>query len=299
MFADYHGDIINSSIHLYSPAGEAIQSTVPEWEKPGTSHAANGVHVAFLKRRPVYAKMQYDQLRRLGVPVLFGQKVASVREEADRVIVKTTKGEEFIGDVCVGAVGIGGAIEGFDAGPEVGVQDSGYAVARVAFHRDAIKPGSPASTLLLKPGQRPEFRTYVAEDVHVIIMLCQDWQGWLFTHRSNSTSEESWQNLVDPAELITEVAKSSKVWDPAVIDFLRQTPTKVVDWKLRWRDSAEQWTSDGGRLVRLGDAAHAFFPTAGNGAVTSLEDGASLAECLRIGGKRNVTWATKVHNKLR
>lgn len=72
-----------------------------------------------------------------------------------------------------------------------------------------------------------------------------------------------------------------------------------MDWNLRWRDGSYQWASDGGRLIRVGDAAHAFFPTAGNGAVQALEDAISLGECLRIGGKNNVQWATKVHNKLR
>lgn len=73
----------------------------------------------------------------------------------------------------------------------------------------------------------------------------------------------------------------------------------MVDWQLKMRDSSYQWTSEGGRLVRIGDAAHTYLPTAGNGAVQALEDGTSLAECLRLAGKGNIGWATKVHNKLR
>ena len=84
-----------------------------------------------------------------------------------------------------------------------------------------------------------------------------------------------------------------------MLDFVRSAPTGIVDWKLRWRDGTEQWTSESGRLVRIGDSAHAFFPTAGNGAVQGLEDAVSLAECLRIAGKKGLTQATKVHNKLR
>jgi 2-polyprenyl-6-methoxyphenol hydroxylase-like FAD-dependent oxidoreductase len=84
-----------------------------------------------------------------------------------------------------------------------------------------------------------------------------------------------------------------------VLDFVRSAKTDIVDWKLRWRDGSPQWTSEQGRLVRLGDAAHAFFPTAGNGAVQALEDALSLAECVRIAGKANAAQATKVHNRLR
>lgn len=84
-----------------------------------------------------------------------------------------------------------------------------------------------------------------------------------------------------------------------MIDFIRSAPVGIVDWKLRLRDGTPQWASNGGRLIRIGDAAHTFLPTAGNGAVQGLEDAISLAECLRIGGKEGVAEATKVHNKLR
>ena len=93
--------------------------------------------------------------------------------------------------------------------------------------------------------------------------------------------------------------KAANDWDPAVLDFVKQTPTGVVDYKLMWRDGNPQWTSDSGRVVALGDAAHAFLPTSGNGAVQALEDAISLGECLRHGGKESIGWATKVHNKLR
>ena len=117
--------------------------------------------------------------------------------------------------------------------------------------------------------------------------------------QNEGTGSESWGELHKPEALLPYLYNASKEWDPAVIDFLKQTPTDVVDWSLRLRDSSYQWTSEGGRLVRLGDAAHTFLPTSGNGAVQALEDGMSLAECLRIGGKDNVDWSTKVHNKLR
>jgi hypothetical protein len=80
---------------------------------------------------------------------------------------------------------------------------------------------------------------------------------------------------------------------------MRRIPGQVVDWGLRWRDPTEQWTSAGGRIITLGDAAHTFLPTAGNGAVQACEDAVSLAECLRQGGKHDAPWATRVHNKLR
>lgn len=299
MFDDYHKCVYDCTIHVYTPSGVAIKSTIPEWKRPGTIHSAPEVDISFLSRRPVYAEMQLNQLQRLGVRIRFGEKVVSVREAIDRVVVKMANGEELSGDVCIGANGIGSKIEGFNTGADVAVQDSGYAVARVAYPRDVIKQGSPAASLLKNVEKQPQFRTYVSDDVHVILFLTKDYVAWCFTHPSGDQAKESWYNLQDADALITELEKPNTNWDPAVIDFLRQTPVKVVDWKLKWRDGTKQWTSDGGRLLRLGDAAHAFFPTAGNGAVQALEDGVSIGECLRLGGKENVQTATKVHNELR
>ena len=65
------------------------------------------------------------------------------------------------------------------------------------------------------------------------------------------------------------------------------------------RDPQEQWTSSGGRIVQVGDSAHSLLPTSGNGATQAMEDGFSIATCLQLGGKSNIPWATRVHNKLR
>ncbi|KAJ9605889.1 hypothetical protein H2200_009738 [Cladophialophora chaetospira] len=299
MHADYHQCVYNCSTSVYTPSGLRIHSQMPEWKRPGVVSAAPDVDISFLKRRPVYAQMQLDQVKRLGIPVHWGENVVSVQEKDDVVTVTTASGKHFTGHLCIGANGIGSSVPGFVAGPEIAVQDSGYAVARVAYPRAAIKDGSPASTLLEGIDARPEFRVYVGKDIHLILFLTVDWVAFAFTHPDYDHAQESWSNLKDPSDLIPYLEKAGDDWDPAVLDFVRSTPTGVVDWKLRWRDGADQWTSDSGRLVRIGDAAHAFFPTAGNGAVQGLEDAISLAECIRTGGKNGLAQATKVHNKLR
>jgi hypothetical protein len=87
-------------------------------------------------------------------------------------------------------------------------------------------------------------------------------------------------------------------------DILREvvntTPKEnLVDWKILWRDPESQWTSPKGRIIQLGDAAHTFVPSSGNGATQAIEDAMSLASCLEIGGKSNVPIALRVHNLLR
>ena len=90
-------------------------------------------------------------------------------------------------------------------------------------------------------------------------------------------------------------------WDPAIAALVRCSPKGgIVHWPLLWRDLRRDWTSAGGHIVQIGDAAHSFTPTSGNGATQALEDSISLATCLELaGGPRNAPLATKIHNLLR
>jgi 2-polyprenyl-6-methoxyphenol hydroxylase-like FAD-dependent oxidoreductase len=81
---------------------------------------------------------------------------------------------------------------------------------------------------------------------------------------------------------------------------MKKTPKDgIIDWELMWRDPRENWASPQGRVVQVGDSAHTFLPSSGNGATQAMEDAISLATCLQIGGKSNISLATKVHTKLR
>lgn len=76
-------------------------------------------------------------------------------------------------------------------------------------------------------------------------------------------------------------------------------PDQLVDWKLMWRDPQPTSTSPGGLVVQLGDAAHTFLPSSGNGGTQAIEDALSLAACLSKASKENIPDATKVHSLLR
>lgn len=66
-----------------------------------------------------------------------------------------------------------------------------------------------------------------------------------------------------------------------------------------WRDPQPKSTSPSGLVVQLGDAAHTFLPSSGNGGTQAIEDALSLAACISKAGKSNIQDATKVHELLR
>jgi salicylate hydroxylase len=84
---------------------------------------------------------------------------------------------------------------------------------------------------------------------------------------------ESWSAVGDRDEL----AASFAGWDPRVVGLLEQVET-CFWWGLYDRKPLAAWTK--GRLVLLGDAAHAMLPHLGQGANQAIEDGVALAVLL-------------------
>lgn len=135
--------------------------------------------------------------------------------------------------------------------------------------------------------------------MHINFIPTRDFVCYILTHKDNGGSEESWHTSCS-AENVLKVMNEIPDWNTDLLEALSLTPEKgVLDWKLLWRNPQPQWASNGGRVIQLGDAAHSFLPTSGNGATQALEDGLSLATCLRLGGKKGLQLSTKAHVKLR
>ena len=106
--------------------------------------------------------------------------------------------------------------------------------------------------------------------------------------------EEGWQV---PGSL-SDAHKILEGWDPIVHDIIDATPF-LVDWKLVYRDPLPTWVSPKARIALIGDAAHPFLPTSIQGASQAMEDGATLAVCLELAGKKDIPLALRVFEKIR
>ncbi|WP_285728249.1 FAD-dependent monooxygenase [Psychromicrobium xiongbiense] len=62
---------------------------------------------------------------------------------------------------------------------------------------------------------------------------------------------------------------------------LDAAPGPLTGWTTYDMPVVEHWHDGQGRMVLVGDAAHATSPSAGQGAAMSLEDVVILAQCLR------------------
>lgn len=156
--------------------------------------------------------------------------------------------------------------------------------------------------------------------MHAAFWRSEDQMSWFITHEDHGTAEESWNRKLSPEDAL-RITSTVPGWPEVADRVIESTPPGIlVDYKLMWRDPQPRWTSPGGRVVQLGDAAHTFLyvhgmlepyvrnlraytffhrPSSGNGATQAIEDSVSLATCLGLAGKSNIPDATRVHNLLR
>ena len=87
-------------------------------------------------------------------------------------------------------------------------------------------------------------------------------------------TRESWTDRAEIADVLAAYAG----WHPQVFQIIGAADETFV-WALFDRPPLPRWSA--GRATLLGDAGHAMLPFMAQGAAQSVEDGATLAACLR------------------
>ena len=229
----------------------------------------------------------------LHIPIHLGQHVEDYFEDGAQAGIVLKDGRRVCGDVVVGADGVRSKARTRVLGYEDKPKSSGYAVWRAWFDsKDML--ADPRTRDFCAHGDT--FNGWIGPDVHFLFSTIKGGRDccWVLTHRDEHDIKESWSF---PGRL-DDVYKVLEGWDPMCRAIVEKTPS-VVDWKLVYRDPLPTWTSAQGRILLLGDAAHPFLPTSAQGATQAMEDGATLAVCLRRAGKGGVPAALRVHEAIR
>ncbi|OHF01552.1 hypothetical protein CORC01_03042 [Colletotrichum orchidophilum] len=271
-----------------------------EHHLPGVAtHAIWPIRAKPMVSRRDVALMFLGQCRRLSIPVTYNVDIIDYSEDGKgTATAHASDGRKFTGDVVVAADGIASKAYNITLGHPVRAVSTGYCADRVMYSTEHVKD-APALQKALDELERPQLRMYSAPELYIVFLLAKDRLFLGITHEDDGTAVESWSSTIT-TEQIAEAIPDSANWDPEVMEAIRCTPPNtVVRWKLCCRNPQEKWTSDGGHIIQLGDAAHSFIPSSGSGASMALEDGISLPECLRLGGKERIALATRAHQLLR
>ncbi|KAI1452347.1 FAD/NAD(P)-binding domain-containing protein, partial [Annulohypoxylon moriforme] len=302
MLKEYNEVAWDSLLSFQARDGTVVSQAEFEYNRPGVAqHAAYPLRVKTLMSRYHCAQMLYGQCKRLGISVTFGVTAEKYQEDTTKwnATVVTHDGRQLTADVVVAADGIGTKSHGVTLGRPVRAIKTGYIVYRIMYPVECLK-GVPAAEEALRNLERPLLMLLQADKLHAVATISKDHVSvGITTEDDDRTAIESWSSTVSNETALSKLT-DPETWSPLVREIILHAPeNSIVRWSLCFRDPQPKWTSSGGRIVQLGDSAHSFLPTSGNGAVQALEDAASLVECLRLGGKGNEGIATKVHELLR
>ena len=195
--------------------------------------------------------------------VRLGHRCVGIVQTASSVRLHFAHGDSFEADIVIAADGIHSTLQKHVVDPTP-PEYSGVRAYRGLISREKL-PGWPEAVHMVWMGDGKHFIVYPVRGGRLL-----NYVGFVPT---KSETIKSWSAAGDRDEL----AASFDGWDSPIVRLL-QTVDACFWWGLYDRHPLASWTS--GRLVLLGDAAHAMLPHLGQGANQAIEDGVALAVLL-------------------
>ncbi|KAK5046847.1 hypothetical protein LTR84_007201 [Exophiala bonariae] len=228
--------------------------------------------------RRLLLKVLLEKVKETGIEVLWKSKFEGVvREEDNRVVFKVNGSEETAG-ILVGADGIHSNVRKYLC-PDVKPEYTGVLGVLSHIRWDAVKwpyeDYERACTIQGRPGAlvlMPEDR---AGSVIMVAMQI----------RMEEQSRERWDALARDKEWLSQYfRKGYDDWGGtarSIIDAVTSDPNTMYMWPFMRMARLDHWSSLKGRVVIMGDAAHALPPSSGQGINQTLEDVYTFTELLK------------------
>jgi len=211
-----------------------------------------------------------------------GHRCTGLEQNAVAAQLKFANGETAEADIVIAADGIHSTLQKYVVEPKP-PEYSGVRAYRGLIPREKL-PGWREEAHQVWMGDGKHFMVYPVRSSRIL-----NYVGFVPTR---NVTIESWSAVGDRDEL----AASFEGWDPRVVRLLEAVET-CFWWGLYDRKPLESWTK--GRLVLLGDAAHAMLPHLGQGANQAIEDGVALSVLLEGRDPSEVPDIVSQYEKLR
>ncbi|KAG2736609.1 hypothetical protein G9P44_000699 [Scheffersomyces stipitis] len=223
-----------------------------------------------LIHRADYQRILYESAVELGVDYKVNSRISSVDQEA--VTVTLVDGTVHHADFIVGADGIRSKVRDTAVVPE-------EKVLPVKSSNCAYRATIPKEVMLADPEV-----AYLMSDVnsncwigyrrHVMAYPIRN--GELYNMVLCHPGEATVGVWNEPGNL-EEMRNHYKNFDPVVVKLLSKVQS-VLKWVLADLPTLPRFVSESGKVVLIGDAAHAMLPYLAQGAAQAIEDGATLAD---------------------
>jgi 2-polyprenyl-6-methoxyphenol hydroxylase-like FAD-dependent oxidoreductase len=202
------------------------------------------------------------QLDALGVPVRLGTTVQALQQDGAAVQVSFSDGGTAAFDLVVGADGIRSGLRAL-LWPEVQPAYSGFGVWRSVHRRP---PALVDKIMMMGLGKRLGIMPISQERLYIFGTVALPRGTWFDPARWPETMRASFAEFGGPVRpFLDEISADSEVLYTAVEEVVMPLP---------WHQ---------GRVVLIGDAAHASTPFMGQGGALAVQDAVVLARLLEGG----------------
>jgi FAD-dependent urate hydroxylase len=229
--------------------------------------AADGAVSISIRRADLFRALR-DEARRRGIRIVDGRRLTGFDQSGGSVVARFDDGSAAEGDVLVGADGVRSATRRLldPAAPAARyvplLNTGGYA--------EGVRADTAPGDFAMSFGRRAFFGSTVAPDGRV-------WWFANWPQRTEPTRDELTAH--DDGRMRRLLADAFADDVPGAAALVAATPAPLSAWATYDLPRVRTWHR--GRVVLVGDAAHAVAPSSGQGASMAIEDGIALARCLR------------------
>jgi 2-polyprenyl-6-methoxyphenol hydroxylase-like FAD-dependent oxidoreductase len=259
--------------NLVRPVGAPMTGIVmQDWKGRRLAEFGNPPGVPpmqFFYRRDLY-QMLFQEAGRRGIRIEHGKRLVSTAETADGVTARFDDGTDASGDILIGADGIRSTVRRLI---DASAPDPSY-TGLISFGARVASPGVPSTEgkMLMSFGKHAFFGYQVLDDASAIWFVNLPHAEPLSVAQARQTPASEWLALLAAkfAEDQTSAARLIGRTDPCdllIVGSMENMP-RVPAWSR-------------GRMVLVGDSAHAPSSSSGQGASLAIESAIDLARCLR------------------
>ncbi len=224
-------------------------------------------------RRAVFHRLLLDEAGSRGITIAYGRRLTAIDDSGDAVVARFDDGTTTCGDMLVAADGVKSRVRELVLPRHARPQYTGMIGIGGFVARGAADPDDPgdARRLNFMVGPRLQF------GYATLSAGSSDWGWWCHLPQDQELSKGELQSMSDD-ELRSRVLDAFHGWQSPVASFVGATEHIM---RTPIYDVAPLPTWHVGRVMLIGDAAHAMSPAGGQGASLALEDAMVLGQRVR------------------
>ncbi|KAJ5502150.1 hypothetical protein N7463_005024 [Penicillium fimorum] len=225
----------------------------------------------------------------LGVTVKVASRVVGYNVEGPSIVLEN--GETDSADLIVAADGVKSVARGtLDESSKPSFEKTGFAAYRATVDVELIKEDPELAWLL----EKPALNIWIGDQRHVMTYTIGAGKSFnmVLSHPDDS-DPSTW----DQANTLSDMRREFQGWDSRLEKIIGLIQ-KTIKWPLISGVPLSRWVN--GKVLILGDAAHAMLPYMSQGAAMAVEDGAALARSLsKIENAADIPKALSIFEQVR